>query len=223
MYKKDYFMRLVEQLTAVIAHVARLGNDDEYQEALDTTDGSLRQLTGLGTDAWLSMETEDILANLSMRDDLGGEETAVFMAGIFYQEGEIRALQGDEDGADFRILKALQLQLAILNTHPDMPMPDVVPSVPDMWARLEAADVVLPSETIQALIDYYEQSKLYDTAEELIFEWVESEPGNSDAVEAGISFYERLSLLSDEELEEGGLPREEVEAGLEELLQASDS
>ena len=223
MYKKDYFMRLVEQLTAVIAHVARLGNDDEYQEALDTTDGSLRQLTGLGTDAWLSMETEDILANLSMRDDLGGEETAVFMAGIFYQEGEIRALQGDEDGADFRILKALQLQLAILNTHPDMPMPDVVPSVSDMWARLEAADVVLPAETTQALLDYYELTKLYDTAEELLFEWVESEPGNSDAVEAGIIFFERLSLLSDEQLEEGGLPREEVEAGLEELLQASDS
>lgn len=223
MYKKDYFMRLMEQLTAVIAHVARLGNEDEYQEALDTTDGSIRQLTGLGTDAWLGMDTDDILSNLSMRDELDGTETAVFMAGIFYQEGQLLALQGDEDGADFRILKALQLQLAILNTHPDMPMPQIIPTVTDMWARLEAADVALPSETQQALLDYYELSGLYDTAEELLFEWVESEPGNSEAIEAGISFFERLSLKSDEELEEGGLPRDEVESGLEELLQASGS
>lgn len=223
MYKKDYFMRLMEQLTAVIAHVARLGNEDEYQEALDTTDGSLRQLTGLGTDAWLGMGTDDILANLSMRDELDGVETAVFMAGIFYQEGQIRALQGDEDGADFRILKALQLQLAILNTHPDMPMPEIIPTIADMWARLEAADVALPSETQQALLDYYELSETYDTAEELLFEWVESDPGNSEAIEAGISFYQRLMLKSDEELEEGGLPRDEVESGLEELLQLSGS
>lgn len=223
MYKKDYFMRLMEQLTAVIAHVSRLGNEDEYQEALDTTDGSIRQLTGLGTDAWLSMEIDDILANLSMRDELDGTETAVFMAGIFFQEGQIRALQGDEDGADFRILKALQLQLAVLNTHPNMPMPDIIPTVSDMWARLEAADVALPSQTQQALLDYYEQVGAYDTAEEILFEWVESEPGNSEVIEAGIAFYERISLKSNEELEEGGLPRDEVESGLEELLQASGS
>ncbi len=102
-------------------------------------------------------------------------------------------------------------------------MPDIIPTVPAMWARLEAADVALPSETHQALLDYYEQFDLYDTAEELLFEWVESEPGNSEAIEAGITFYERLLLKSVEELEDGGLPRDEVEAGLEELLQMADN
>lgn len=221
MYKKDYFMRLVEQLTAVIVHAARLGNDDEYQEALDTTDGALRQLTGLGTAAWLGMETADIIANLSMRDDIGGTETAVFMVGIFYQEGEIRALQGDEDGADFRFLKALQLQLAILNTHPDMPVPEIVPSVPAMQARLAENDVLLPAETNHALLMFYETIGEYGAAEDVLYEWLDAEPGSPDAIEVGIAFYEQLLLKDNEELEAGDLPREEVEDGLEDLLQES--
>ena len=223
MYKKDYFMRLVEQLTAVIAQVAKLGNEEEYQEAQDTTDGALRQLTGLGTNAWLSMETDDILANLSMRDDLGGVETAVFMVGIFYQEGEIRALQDDEDGADFRFLKALQLQLAILNNHPDMPMPEVVPSVPAMQARLAENDVLLPAETNRALLTYYEIMGDYSAAEDVLYEWLEAEPGSSEVIEAGATFYANLLLKSDEELEAGNLPRDEVEIGLADLLQEADN
>lgn len=216
-------MRLVEQLTAVIAQVAKLGNEEEYQDALDTTDGALRQLTGLGTDAWLSMETDDILANLSMREDLGGVETAVFMVGIFYQEGEIRALQDDNDGADFRFLKALQLQLAILNSHPDMPMPEVVPSVPAMQARLAENEVLLPAKTNQALLTYYEIMGDYSTAEDVLYEWLDAEPSSSEAIEAGVAFYESLLLKPDEELEAGNLPRDEVETGLEDLLLEADN
>lgn len=222
MYKKDYFMRLMEQLTAVIAHAARLGNDEEYEEAFNTTDGSLRQLTGLGTDAWLSMETDDILANLSMQEDLGGMETAVFMAAIFYQEGEMKALQADEDGADFRFLKALQLQLAILNTHPDMPMPEVMATVPTLQARLVEDEVLLPAQTSQALIAYYENSGNYEAAEDVVYDWIDSEPGSSEPIEAGIALYQQLLFKSDEALEAGGLSRGEVEDGLEELLQEAD-
>lgn len=221
MYKKDYFMRLVEQLTAVIAQAVNLGNDDDYQEALDTTDSALRQLTGLGTNAWLSMDTDDILANLSMREDLGGAETAVFMIGIFYQDGEIRAAQGDDDNADFRFLRALQLQLAILNTHPDIPMPEVVPDIPVLQARLAENKVVLPAQTNQALMLYYETTGEYEAAEDVLYEWLESEPGSSDPVETGIAFYEQLLLKSDEALEAGDLPRDEVETGLEDLLHES--
>jgi hypothetical protein len=221
MYKKDYFMQLVEQLTAVIAQVAKLGSSDEYQEALDTTDSALRQLTGLGTKAWLSMDTDDILANLSMREDLGGVETAVFMIGIFYQDGEIRAAQDDDDGADYRFLHALQLQLAILNSHPDIPMPEVVPAIPVLQAHLAENQVVLPAHTNQALMVYYELIGEYGAAEDVLYEWLDSEPGNSDPIEAGISFYEQLLRKSNEDLESGDLPRDEVEAGLEELLHES--
>lgn len=221
MYRKDYFMRLVEQLTAVITQAIKLGDQDDYQEALNTTDSALRQLTGLGTQAWLSMEPHDILTNLSMQKDLGGVETAVFMIGIFYQDGEIQALQEDDNGADFRFLRALQLQLAVLNTHPDMPMPAVVPTIPILQARLAENEVMLPAQTQQALMVYYETIGEYGAAEDVLYEWLDSDPGSSEPVEAGIALYEQLLLKSDEELAAGDLPRDEVEAGLEELLHES--
>lgn len=218
MYKRDYLLRLVEQLTAVVFHLTRLEQVKAYDEALETTDGVLRTLTGLGTDAWLDMETDDILANLSMRDDLGGVETAVFMIGIFHQEGKIRDLQGDGDGADFRYLKALLLQLALLNNYPAIPMPEMVPTVSVLRAYLTQSEVVLPPEANRALLTYYEKSSDYWAAEDVLYEWLDSEPGSSEPLEAGTAFYEKLLLKSDEELEAGGLPREEVEEGLEDLL-----
>jgi hypothetical protein len=165
------------------------------------------------------METDDIVANLSMQEELGGMETAVFMAAIFYQEGEIQALQDDEDGADFRFLKSLQLQLAILNTHPDMPMPSVMATVPTLQARLAENEVLLPAQTCQALITYYETSGNYEAAEDVVYDWIDSEPGSSEPLEAGIAFYQQLLFKSDEEIEAGGLSREEIEDGLDALLQ----
>lgn len=212
-------MQLVAQLTAVITQAARLGIDDEYQEALETTDGALRQLTGLGTNAWLGMATEDILANLSMRDDLGGVETAVFMVGIFYQEGELYAAQDDDDRADYRFLRALQLQLALLNTYPDIPLPSVVATVPALNGRLAENEVILPAETNHALMLYYEATGAFSAAEDALYDWIDAEPGSSEALEAGIALYQQLLLKPDEELEAGGLPRDEVAEGLEDLLQ----
>lgn len=216
MYKRDYFLRLVEQLTAVTTQAMRLGNAQDYREAMSTTDEALRQLTGLGTAAWLSMDTGDILANLSLRDELGGEETAVFLIGVFCQEGELYALQGDADRADYRFLRALQLQLAILESYPDMPIPDIVPAVPALRQRV--ADLLLPPETSRALIHYYETEGRYGEAEDILFEWIEAEPGSSEAIETGAALYQRLLQTDDGTLAAGGLPRAEVEAGLAELL-----
>lgn len=211
-------MRLVEQLTAVIAHITNLSDKEAYDEALQTTDSALRQLTGLGVNAWLSMDTADILANLSMRDDLGGVETAVFMAGVFYQQGEIKAWQGQADAADYCLLKALDLQLALINTHPDIPMPDVLPAVTELQERLADAEVLLPSETSLALMTYYENVGEFAEAEDALFEWLDADSDNSQAMETGITFYSRLLQKTDEELHTGGLSRAEVEDGLEELL-----
>lgn len=218
MYKKDYFMRLVEQLTAVISQIANLGDKEAYDEALETTDSALRQLTGLGVNAWLSMDTADIMANLSMRDDLGGVETAVFMAGIFYQQGEIKAWQGKDDAADYCLLKALDLQLALFNTHPDIPMPEVLPAVTDLQDRLEEADVALPPETSLALLTYYESLGEFAEADNVLFEWIDVDLDSGQAVETAVAFYSRLLQKTDEELLAGGLSRAEVEDGLEEVL-----
>ena len=46
---------------------------------------------------------------------------------------------------------------------------------------------------------------------------LETEPAHPGLSQLGIGFYQRLQGQSDRRLTEGGLPREEVEAGLAEL------
>jgi hypothetical protein len=154
-----------------------------------------------------------------MRDDLGGVETAVFMVGIFYQEAELYAVQDDDDGADYRFLRALQLQLALLNTYPDIPLPSVVATVPALHGRLAENEVILPAATHHALMIYYETTGAFSMAEDVLYDWIDAEPGSSDPLEAGIALYQQLLLKPNEELTAGGLPRDEVEEGLEDLLQ----
>jgi hypothetical protein len=69
------------------------------------------------------------------------------------------------------------------------------------------------------LMRHYEQHGAFAKAEDALFDLLEAEPGNSDALEFGIAFYERLRGQSDMALAKGNLPRQELEAGLAELRQ----
>ena len=66
------------------------------------------------------------------------------------------------------------------------------------------------------IIDYYEFSLKYSKAEDKIFDLLEIH--NSEIKSKAISFYKKLITRSDEDLIKGNLNREEVEAGLEEIL-----
>jgi tetratricopeptide (TPR) repeat protein len=64
---------------------------------------------------------------------------------------------------------------------------------------------------------FYEQAGQFAKAEDALFSLIEAAPGNTDALAMGAAFYGRLLRLDDGQLAAGGLPREEVEAGLAEL------
>ncbi len=63
----------------------------------------------------------------------------------------------------------------------------------------------------------FERDGKYAKAEDALFLLLESAPKNLDAIDIGIGFYERTSVLSDEALSAGDMPRPEVEAGLADL------
>ena len=94
-------------------------------------------------------------------------------------------------------------------------MPEYAPSVEDITTGLDA--YVLPAPTSLALLRYYERAGAYGRAEDALFEALEAEPGNADAIEAGLAFYKRLRQQTDAALVAGNLPRDEVKAGLAEL------
>ena len=94
-------------------------------------------------------------------------------------------------------------------------MPEFVPKVDDFVAAL--GDVELPLRTSALLMEHYERMGQFAKAEDALFAILEAEPNSTAALDFGKAFYERLQRQDDIRLEEGRLPREELEAGLKEL------
>jgi hypothetical protein len=67
----------------------------------------------------------------------------------------------------------------------------------------------------------YEQVGAFGKAEDVLFAMMESEPNEPGLVSFGIAFYQRLAGKSDVSLNDGNLPRTEVESGLAELERRS--
>jgi hypothetical protein len=75
----------------------------------------------------------------------------------------------------------------------------------------------LPFELTVLLWRFYEQNGDFARAENVLFELLEEYGVTETVIPHGVAFYERLLARSDFELSSGGLPRDEVEAGLREL------
>ena len=66
-------------------------------------------------------------------------------------------------------------------------------------------------------MQHFEQIGSFGKAEDQLFEIIATEPNNPAVLDLGIGFYQRLLQENDPVLQEGNLPRTEVEAGLAEL------
>ena len=97
-------------------------------------------------------------------------------------------------------------------------VPEFAPKVGELLDRLRGAE--LPARTEATLILYHEQRGEFDLAENALFRLLEvtEAADRAGVIELGVSFYRRLSFLSDEALAAGNLSRQEVGAGLKELL-----
>ena len=216
MPKKDYLMRYIEQMTHVIAHVLRLKQARQYDQAMAITNSTMRDLVGVGSGALLYLPTDDIVNRLQLQDDIGWEEKCVFIAAVLKEEGDIYLAQEAWDEGYGRYLKALELLLVVHAKAPDFDIPDAAPTVDGLLGQLTG--IVLPEELTAGSITYYEQKGDYASAENMLFLWLETHPNSAEPVSTGITFYERLLTRNDDTLIAGDLPREEVEAGLTELL-----
>ena len=218
MIRKDYFLRLVEQATKGIRYALMGVEAGDYTEAHEAIGESVRQLLGLGLGSVANLSDEELLGILQLYHAQDWRERSVIMAALLKTEGDVCGQEGRERSQFNHYLKSLHLLLAASETADDFPEP--VPSVAELVLLLQ--DYVLPAHSYQMLLDYYERTNQLAEGEDMLFTWLE-EGGGETTVTAGIHFFQRLAEKSDAELEAGNLPRAEVEAGLQELLETDNS
>lgn len=226
MIRNDYILRLVEELTNQLMHVMRLVGESGAQAALETSDGVLHHYFGLGSASLLTVEPEELLSLLQLRDEMAVEERAMYIAAMFDQEATLYEQLNDDDSAFERRLHALHIVLAVFASDPDFAEPDYTPNIDHLYEWL--AHFMLPPLTYVNLIAHYERYGRFADAESVLVSWIDAESDEEDdmayweAVETGVQLYGRLGQLTPSTLEAGGLTIEEVREGVAELVALQD-
>jgi len=213
--ESDYFLRIIHQFTAVIMEVSRL-NRHRNGAADDLIVQTTTELIDLTPHALAQMRDEDVLGVLQLQARNEWPARAVLLATLLWEAG--RATDNNSLAvAQFQ--QALSLTLAVCIEQWELP--DFAPTVADLLDLL--ADYLLPGTIQRRLLLYYETVGAFGQAEDVLFDWQETavfqpQDDSPDPTQVGIAFYQRLLQKSDEDLIAGGLPRAEVETGLDELL-----
>ncbi|HLX70427.1 MAG TPA: DUF6483 family protein [Verrucomicrobiae bacterium] len=216
MIRRDYIIRMIEEFTQALARIRGLKNDQRLGEADTLTEEEFKRVTGLDSNSVLHLSETELLAKLIQTDSgQGVREKMLMLTTLLKETGDMAVSQDHFENGRACYLKGLHLLLDSLARGEIYELPEFVPKVEEFVLAL--ADCELPLTTRLLLMEYYERTGQFAKAEDALYAILEAEPGNLPAVEFGISFYERLQRQSDIRLEEGNLPRSEVEAGLKEL------
>ncbi len=103
MIERDYIMRMIAQLAAVLAKIFGAKNAQNYAEALQIAQGSYEQLLGLNGELVDQMDAATLIMLL------GEKEKIKALAALLREEGEILHLQAKPFEGNAKYEKALAL------------------------------------------------------------------------------------------------------------------
>lgn len=211
MLRQDYLMRMVEILTQALSRILFLRDAGRIDAAIDEIRDTARQLLGVDLVMVDKLAGDDTMALLGT----GGHFDAAkcFASGMLLKlHAEIMETQDGEAATIRRFIKSLRLLTESILDAGNPLSDDHVGAIESLWHRVREYELPpgLQSKTIRAL----ELSGRFDLAEDLLFDLLETD---DTAVGMGIGMYERLLTKTDRELEQGNLPRTEVEESLAEL------
>ncbi len=219
MIRRDYVLRLVQQLSQALAQIVGFRQRGQYEAALGVMDSISRQFLGLSADSLTQLSANELSALLTFNQPAErAYEKCALVAALLKQQGAIYAAQGQAEASADCYLKALHLLLVAVVAEEKITLPDYAPRIADLTADLKACTI--PTATNLLLMQYHEQEGAYARAEDTLFEMLAADPGNADLIALGLAFYDRLDRQSDEALAAGNFARAEIEAGRAELRNA---
>ena len=212
MIRRDYFVRMVQELMAALQRVAFLRRKQETDAALQEIDRVLCKFWDLEPEQAPRQTLDDWVA-LCFAEEGPVTDKLVALADLFKEQGELFGLK--QLTAESRQSYAISLGLYLETLQAGMVSKDLIDKTDHLIEVLHGQP--LPGDIARRVLGYFEARGQFARAEDLLFEWL----GTDDPVarEYGLAFYERLLARTDAELAYGGLPRPEVEAGRQELQQ----
>ncbi len=212
MYQRDYLMRQIEQAARAVAAILKKALGGDPDGALGMFDEAYQPLLGVSSRVVSTLTDEQLISLLTSGSSPDLRRVAVALE-VVKVEADVHAQRGDGNAAAIRYRRALRLAGYIAG-HSDDLLDQKLAA--DLVER--AGDLDITAEQRLALARVLEALGRYADAEDALFEAIDAEPDEAGPIDTGIVFFQRLLAREDGELEAGNLPRDEVKAGLAELL-----
>lgn len=212
MFQRDYFMRMIGQMSEAMGQVMGLRSQRKSEEALLVIDDLLEKRFRLNAKLLRGLADEDLIA-LMTTNGVPEQENLQAVALLFKEEADIYDEMGEEAQGYRLRLRSLHLfmRLSLMGSEPVVA--DPAGEADKLLKQL--APFELPADTKELLTRWLEDQGRFDQAENLLYERLDD--GEAEAGEAE-AFYRRLLLYDDERLEAGGLSRGEVVQGLADVM-----
>ena len=216
MIRRDYILRMIEEFCRGLARLRAYIEFEDWKQASNALDGEFQKLIGLGAEAVVQKSETELFANVIRGEATSAvAEKTLMLVRLLKEAGDVAVGEGRNNESHAYYLKGLHLLLDVIARGEALEFPEFVPQVEAFVLALR--DIVLPVSTQAKLMQHYEKSDQFARAEDALFAILDQEPDNPGVFDLGTEFYRRLERRTDRILEEGNLPRAELEAGLKEL------
>ena len=208
MIRRDFVVRSIQQLAQALAQVLHFKERQEYEQALREIGRALREF-GEGDEAPAHGRSLDDWLTLCRRHPGSAGGVMLAVADVLTEQGELLSIQEKTSDALLARQFAAGILIEALLKEECFVSADLVAKVEQLISHCAAGPQ--PPGLLRRLVTYFEVRGDFARAEDTLFEWLDS--GEPDAAAAGRVFYERLTSITDESLEQGGLTRAEAEQG----------
>jgi hypothetical protein len=211
---EDYFMRMIAQLSMVIAHVTGLKRAKRYDEGQQVLNDALSQTLGLSSNTVEILSYSELIQLISRGTKIDTDR-CLALAKIMKHKADLYEAQ-QENGTAFNLyLKSLNLYIEALLANDELRTSENIQDIDGIIQIVKSA--ILPDASKLLIFKYYEMVRRFDKAENTLFNLLDANDYDIDTVKCGLAFYERLFSKEESELLEGNLPATEVREGYEEL------
>jgi hypothetical protein len=214
MLRKDYLLRQIEMLSAMIGRLLQLRQAGDEQGAVEEIEQSYHDLFGLDPRLISLLPTEMLVSKLKSGEYIDATK-GITLAILLREDATNYLAQGNVSEHYQRLLRSLQVYLATILEQELIPEHESLYSVDDVLDQM--LDYELPPDAKFSLFQYYEDTGQFARAEDTLHELLDIPDVRQTVLAEGKSFYEWLLTLNDEELEAGNLPRLEVQESLAQL------
>lgn len=218
MLKRDLISELVKKFEDSLVEIDELKQKKDYDKALTLIDDLCKDIFRLSIKFFNKLEDDNILEMVKTERVLFSDK-CIIISKLFKEEAEIYELKHMENESFYIYLKALNMYMEAYSCKKNAELALYLDEIDTVVKKV--LDFKLPSPLLWKLIEYYKSEKIFDSADNLLYDLLEQNDYEKSQVLRAIKFYEQLAQKSSTDLEEGNLPLCEVLESIETLKKKS--